>query len=127
MSPAAGRIAPLLLPGSGMKSAIRVSGHYGVPPGAPWRGFSPAACGHWERQTRRRPARKSPVTKGSPEVGRLLAPYGGGELAIGMLPSLHELKYQGIHDATEELGAVSEIRELFVGFQRHLFEERQRA
>jgi type I restriction enzyme R subunit len=46
---------------------------------------------------------------------------GVGELQPEKLPSLLELKYHGIHDATEELGEVAAIRELFVGFQQHLF------
>ena len=48
---------------------------------------------------------------------------GVGELQPEKLPSLLELKYHGIHDATEELGEVSKIREVFVGFQKHLFEK----
>ncbi len=39
------------------------------------------------------------------------------------LPSLLELKYNGIHDAIEELGEAGAIRELFVGFQPHLYEQ----
>ena len=46
---------------------------------------------------------------------------GVGELHPEKLPSLLELKYHGIHDATEELGEVSGIREVFVGFQQHLY------
>ncbi|MFT7172209.1 MAG: type I restriction enzyme R subunit [Paracoccaceae bacterium] len=38
------------------------------------------------------------------------------------LPSLLELKYNGIHDAIEELGEAGAIRELFVGFQPHLYD-----
>jgi len=56
----------------------------------------------------------------------VLAQYvnqGVQELETEKLPALLELKYEGIHDATEELGEVSQIRELFVGFQRHLFEK----
>jgi type I restriction enzyme R subunit len=52
---------------------------------------------------------------------------GVGELQPEKLPSLLTLKYHGIHDATEELGEVSRIRDLFIGFQRHLYEEREEA
>lgn len=48
---------------------------------------------------------------------------GVGELQSEKLPTLLELKYQGIHDATQELGEVGQIREMFVGFQKHLFEK----
>jgi len=60
----------------------------------------------------------------------VLAQYvsqGVQELQTEKLPALLELKYQGIHDATEELGEVSRIRQLFVGFQRHLFESKATA
>lgn len=50
-----------------------------------------------------------------------------GELQPEKLPHLLDLKYHGIHDATEQLGDVAGIREMFVGFQRHLFEKRERA
>lgn len=43
------------------------------------------------------------------------------ELQPEKLPALLDLKYHSIHDAVEELGEVSRIRALFVGFQRHLF------
>jgi len=49
---------------------------------------------------------------------------GVGELDDEKLPSLIELKYHGIADAVEELGPVSTIREMFVGFQKHLYEAR---
>jgi len=39
------------------------------------------------------------------------------------LPKLIELKYHTITDATNELGGVDEIRSLFLGFQKHLYEE----
>ena len=47
---------------------------------------------------------------------------GVSALGSDQLPNLLELKYRGVHDATEELGEVGAIRELFVGFQKHLFE-----
>lgn len=56
----------------------------------------------------------------------ILAQYvnvGIEELEASKLPTLLDLKYHSIHDATEELGEVSRIRELFVGFQKHLFEK----
>ena len=48
---------------------------------------------------------------------------GVGELQPEKLPSFIDLKYQSIHDAKAELGDVAGIREMFVGFQRHLFEK----
>lgn len=49
---------------------------------------------------------------------------GVGELDQDKLPGLLELKYHGLQDAIAALGAASEIRKLFVGFQRHLYDER---
>ena len=49
---------------------------------------------------------------------------GVGELDDEKLPSLIELKYHGIADAVDELGPVSMIREVFIGFQKHLYEAR---
>ncbi len=37
------------------------------------------------------------------------------------LGALLELKYHGISDAAAELGAVADIRDVFVGFQRYLY------
>lgn len=48
---------------------------------------------------------------------------GVGELQTERIASFLELKYGGLHDAKQELGEVSRIREVFVGFQRHLFEK----
>jgi hypothetical protein len=39
----------------------------------------------------------------------------------GKLPHLIELKYHLIGDALAELGSVSEIRDVFIGFQQHLY------
>lgn len=50
-----------------------------------------------------------------------------GELAVEKLPALLELKYHGIHDATEALGDVGNIRKLFTGFQRLLFDGKESA
>lgn len=47
---------------------------------------------------------------------------GVGELNQEKLPQLIDLKYHGVNDAVEELGSVSEIAELFSGFQKHLYE-----
>ena len=44
------------------------------------------------------------------------------ELDQSRLPNLIELKYHSITDATDVLGGVDEIRKLFFGFQRHLYE-----
>lgn len=46
---------------------------------------------------------------------------GVDELGQDKLKDLIELKYQSIHDATLALGNPSEIRQLFVGFQKHLY------
>jgi len=45
------------------------------------------------------------------------------ELAQEKLADLLVLKYQAIQDAKMVLGEVPEIRELFFGFQKHLYEE----
>jgi type I restriction enzyme R subunit len=46
---------------------------------------------------------------------------GVGELDIDKLPQLIELKYHSMGDAVRELGPAGNIREVFVGFQRHLY------
>jgi type I restriction enzyme R subunit len=46
---------------------------------------------------------------------------GVGELDQDKLPDLLELKYHTIPDAVNELGSVASIRNLFVGFQEHLY------
>ena len=46
---------------------------------------------------------------------------GVDELQIEKLPILLESKYQSVRDAMIELGSVSEIRDVFVGFQEHLY------
>ncbi len=54
----------------------------------------------------------------------VLAQYvreGVSELDQEKLPTLIELKYHTVSSAATELGSMSEIRELFVGFQRHLY------
>ena len=45
------------------------------------------------------------------------------ELDQEKLPQLLELKYQSISDATENLGGVPKIRELFIEFQKHLYDK----
>lgn len=45
------------------------------------------------------------------------------ELDQAKLPDLLELKYNGVADAINHLGAASDIRELFVSFQRRLYVE----
>ncbi|MDD2934100.1 MAG: DEAD/DEAH box helicase family protein [Methylotenera sp.] len=47
---------------------------------------------------------------------------GVGELSQEKLKDLIGLKYQSIHDATTQLGNTSEIRQLFVGFQKYLYQ-----
>ena len=44
------------------------------------------------------------------------------ELDQSRLPNLIELKYHTLTDAAEALGSVDEIRNLFFGFQKHLYE-----
>jgi type I restriction enzyme R subunit len=46
---------------------------------------------------------------------------GVDELSQEKLKDLLGLKYQSIHDATSELGSTSEIRQLFVKFQKYLY------
>jgi len=46
---------------------------------------------------------------------------GVGELDQEKLPALLTLKYQSVEDAKTELGSVAEIRDVFVGFQEHLY------
>jgi len=43
------------------------------------------------------------------------------ELDQEMLPNLLELKYNSVSDAAEKLGSVANIREMFIGFQKHLY------
>ena len=55
----------------------------------------------------------------------VLAQYeseGVGELGLDKLTSLIELKYHNTTEAVAELGAPAKIREVFVGFQRYLYE-----
>ena len=55
----------------------------------------------------------------------VLAQYvkqGVDELSQDKLKSLLELKYQSIHDATVSLGNATEIRGIFIGFQKHLYQ-----
>ncbi|WP_405235256.1 EcoAI/FtnUII family type I restriction enzme subunit R [Lentisalinibacter orientalis] len=46
---------------------------------------------------------------------------GVGELSTDKLPQLIELKYHSLEDAVRELGPAGRIREVFVGFQQHLY------
>lgn len=45
------------------------------------------------------------------------------ELAEDKLPNLIELKYHAVRDAVTELGSITDIRELFIGFQSYLYAE----
>lgn len=49
---------------------------------------------------------------------------GVGELDDEKLPRLIELKYHAVADTVAELGQVAIIREMFIGFQKHLYEAR---
>ena len=44
------------------------------------------------------------------------------ELEQEKLPELLELKYRAVTDAATKLGGVAKIRELFIGFQKHLYQ-----
>lgn len=60
-------------------------------------------------------------------LGFVLAKYietGVEELDQEKLPELLELKYYSMADATEELGGVDQIKNAFIGFQKHLYERR---
>ena len=46
------------------------------------------------------------------------------ELDQEMLPHLLELKYHAVSDAADKLGGVSEIRKLFIEFQKHLYDSK---
>jgi type I restriction enzyme R subunit len=46
---------------------------------------------------------------------------GVGELDQSKLPHLLELKYHAVGDAVAQLGSVAKIRDVFVGFQEHLY------
>src|ERR1035437_1535443 len=46
------------------------------------------------------------------------------ELEQEKLPGLLELKYHALSDAAEKLGGVQKIRDLFIEFQKHLYEEK---
>ena len=45
------------------------------------------------------------------------------ELDDAKLPELLTLKYKAISDAKRELGTISDIRDTFIGFQEHLYED----
>src|SRR5690606_13532402 len=47
---------------------------------------------------------------------------GVGELDESKLPQLLRLRYSAVDDAIRELGHPHDIRNLFIGFQRHLYE-----
>lgn len=48
---------------------------------------------------------------------------GVNELNQSKLPQLLELKYRSIRDAAAQLGKVSDIRQVFIGFQRYLYHD----
>ena len=49
---------------------------------------------------------------------------GVDELDQEKLPILLENKYQSLQDALETLGEVANISSLFIGFQKHLYEQK---
>ncbi len=50
---------------------------------------------------------------------------GVGELDEEKLPNLVELKYHAVSDAVSMLGSVNEIREIFIGFQKYLYQQQE--
>ncbi len=46
------------------------------------------------------------------------------ELDQEKLPELLELKYHAVSDAAEKLGGVPKIREIFIGFQKYLYQQK---
>jgi type I restriction enzyme R subunit len=52
---------------------------------------------------------------------------GVSELGEEKLTQLLELKYRGIREAAVALGNVRTIRDVFLGFQRYLYAEEDRA
>ena len=48
---------------------------------------------------------------------------GVNELNPDKLPQLIELKYRAIYDAIQELGRVADIRQMFINFQRYLYQK----
>jgi type I restriction enzyme, R subunit len=60
----------------------------------------------------------------------VLAQYikeGIGDLDQAKLPHLLTLKYHAVNDAIAELGNVTEIRAVFIGFQEHLYRPQKAA
>jgi EcoEI R protein C-terminal len=49
------------------------------------------------------------------------------ELDQDKLPQPLELKYRDLRDAVIDLGSVSDIRKVFIGFQQHLYSQQQAA
>ena len=47
------------------------------------------------------------------------------ELDEEKLPNLIELKYHAVSDAIAVLGTVNDIREMFIGFQKHLYQKQE--
>ena len=52
---------------------------------------------------------------------------GVGELDDRKLPQLLELRYRSLFDAAQELGGHANIRNLFIGFQRQLYDRQAAA
>jgi type I restriction enzyme, R subunit len=52
---------------------------------------------------------------------------GMGELDQDKLPQLLELKYRDLRDAVIDLGSVSDVRTVFIGFQQHLYSQGEAA
>jgi len=46
------------------------------------------------------------------------------ELDNDKLPDLLELKYNSVGDAVTTLGSVTEIRDVFIGFQEYLYSDK---
>lgn len=88
----------------------------------------------------------NPITRQervSEKKGRILSQYGNkqqlflnfvldqyvsegvGELSQEKLPDLLELKYNSVRDAAIQLGGAASIKDVFVGFQKYLYEDDQ--
>ncbi|MCG7354778.1 DEAD/DEAH box helicase family protein [Roseomonas mucosa] len=88
--------------------------------------FALAPMTRQERVEQRRPAIAAQYdSKLQAFLDFVLAQYvkdGVSELDQAKLPHLLELRYRAVSDAAAELGGVANIRNAFIGFQRHLYD-----
>ena len=72
-------------------------------------------------------ANTSSIPSSQAQETRVSEPYltsieqGVGELDDKKLPDLLELKYHSSADAVAKMGSANAIREVFIGFQQHLY------